>query len=129
MLYDVTPETTADSTGGRNTLAELRKHEDRAIHSPPTWRGSTSMSPYTWFATHLLEQKGDIRVIQILLGHKRLETTALYAQVATRLLRELISPLDTLQPAQGASWSAPTWRSRISSAPTVLPGGRHSAAT
>jgi len=50
------------------------------------------------FATHLLEQKVDIRVIQVLLGHKKLETTALYAQVATDLLREVVSPLDTLEP-------------------------------
>ncbi len=48
------------------------------------------------FATHLLEQKVDIRVIQVLLGHKKLETTALYAQVATDLLREVVSPLETL---------------------------------
>jgi site-specific recombinase XerD len=51
------------------------------------------------FATHLLEQRVDIRVIQVLLGHKKLETTALYAQVATDLLREVVSPLDRLQPA------------------------------
>jgi integrase/recombinase XerD len=46
------------------------------------------------FATHLLEQKVDIRIIQVLLGHKKLETTSLYAQVATDLLRSVISPLD-----------------------------------
>jgi integrase/recombinase XerD len=51
------------------------------------------------FATHLLEQKVDIRVIQVLLGHKKLETTALYAQVATEVLREVVSPLDSLKPA------------------------------
>ncbi len=50
------------------------------------------------YATHLLEQKVDIRVIQVLLGHKRLDTTALYAQVATDVLREVVSPLEALRP-------------------------------
>jgi site-specific recombinase XerD len=44
----------------------------------------------------LLEQKVDIRVIQVLLGHKKLESTALYTQVATEVLREVVSPLDIL---------------------------------
>ena len=51
------------------------------------------------FATHLLEQKVDIRIIQVLLGHKKLETTALYTQVATETLRQVISPLEPAQPA------------------------------
>jgi site-specific recombinase XerD len=50
------------------------------------------------FATHLLEQKVDIRVIQVLLGHQKLENTALYTQVATRTLREVTGPLERLQP-------------------------------
>ena len=49
------------------------------------------------FATHLLEQKVDIRIIQVLLGHQKLNNTARYAHVATRTLTEVASPLDALK--------------------------------
>ena len=50
------------------------------------------------FATHLLEQGENIRTIQVLLGHKKLETTALYTHVATETLRQVISPLEPTRP-------------------------------
>lgn len=49
------------------------------------------------FATHLLEQGVDIRVIQILLGHKKLETTARYSHIANTTLKAVKSPLEYLE--------------------------------
>ena len=48
------------------------------------------------FATHLLEQHEDIRVIQVLLGHKKITNTMRYSHVATNLLREVKGPLEYL---------------------------------
>jgi integrase/recombinase XerD len=48
------------------------------------------------FATHLLERGTDIRVIQALLGHDKLETTARYTRVATAMIAKIESPLDGL---------------------------------
>jgi site-specific recombinase XerD len=88
---------------GLNPIESLSTRQlNRAIHAAAkTAQIDKRVSLHTLrhsFATHLLEQKVDIRVIQVLLGHKRLDTTALYAQVATDLLREVVSPLDTLEP-------------------------------
>ena len=86
---------------GQNSVNPLTTRQlNRACHAAAEAAGiDKRVSLHTLrhsFATHLLEQKVDVRVIQLLLGHKKLETTALYAQVATRTLRQVKSPLDHL---------------------------------
>jgi integrase/recombinase XerD len=88
---------------GLNPIESLSTRQlNRAIHAAAEAAGiDKRVSMHTLrhsFATHLLEQKVDIRLIQVMLGHKKLETTALYAQVATDILREVVSPLESLHP-------------------------------
>jgi len=76
---------------------------NRVCHSAARLAGiKKRVSMHTFrhsFATHLLDQGVDIRVIQVLLGHQDIRFTARYSRVATHILHETTSPLDIL----------PTW--------------------
>jgi integrase/recombinase XerD len=83
---------------GPMTTRQLNRicHMAAELADLPRW-----VSPHTLrhsFATHLLEQNIDVRVIQVLLGHSKLETTVRYTQVAANIIREVMSPLDRLTP-------------------------------
>ncbi len=88
---------------GQNPVNPLTTRQlNRAVHAAAHMAEiNKRVTPHTLrhsFATHLLEQDIDIRVIQVLLGHAKLDTTALYARVATTTIRAVISPLDRLGP-------------------------------
>ena len=78
------------------TTRQLNRLFHLAAEAAETKKGATLHSLRHSFATHLLESKLDIRMIQALLGHKRLDTTAHYTRVATDLISKVVSPLDQL---------------------------------
>jgi integrase/recombinase XerD len=90
---------------GQDPIKPLSTRQlNRAVHEAARRAGiDKRVSPHTLrhsFATHLLEEHVDIRVIQVLLGHAKLETTAIYTQVATRTICTVTSPLDKLTPLE-----------------------------
>jgi integrase/recombinase XerD len=98
---------------GRNPVEPLSTRQlNRASTPPPRRQGSRSgcrrMRCGTASRRTSLEQDTDIRVIQVLLGHAKLDTTALYTRVANTTIRAVVSPLDRLaslseeEPRQGA---------------------------
>src|SRR5438046_797099 len=84
---------------GRGRVQPMTTRQfNRACHAAAEAAGiEKNVSPHTLrhsFATHLLEQNIDVRVIQVLLGHAKLDTTALYTRVATKTISEVMSPLE-----------------------------------
>jgi site-specific recombinase XerD len=86
---------------GQNPVNPVTERQiNRAVTAAKDLAGiAKRVSPHTLrhsFATHLLEQGADIRVIQVLLGHAKLETTAQYTRVAVSTIRDVESPLERL---------------------------------
>lgn len=97
---------------GRDRINPLTTRQlNRVCHMAAELAGLPNwVAPHTLrhsFATHLLEQNIDIRVIQVLLGHAKLDTTALYTRVATNTIRAVMSPLDRLTPLRPRSDQPP----------------------
>jgi integrase/recombinase XerD len=83
--------------GGRLTERSLQKMFYQALKKSGIKKEATCHSLRHSFATHLLEQGTDIRYIQELLGHKRIETTQIYTKVTSQNLKNIKSPLDALE--------------------------------
>jgi integrase/recombinase XerD len=84
---------------GRNPVQPMTTRQlNRACHAAAQAAGiERNISLHTLrhsFATHLLEQNIDVRVIQVLLGHAKLDSTALYTRVATKTIQQVTSPLE-----------------------------------
>lgn len=73
---------------------QLNRYVHEAAERADIHKRLTSHTLRHCFATHLLERGVDIRYIQVLLGHKKLHTTAGYTHVATQVLGAIISPLE-----------------------------------
>lgn len=86
-INPISPRQLSRAFGSAKNMAGIRK--TATLH---TLRHS--------FATHLLEANTDVRVIQVLLGHAKLSTTAQYTHVATKTIRDTVSPFEMLASLQ-----------------------------
>ena len=97
---------------GRDPMLPMTTRQfARVVHAAAAMAGiKKRVTPHTLrhsFATHLIEQKTDVRFIQVLLGHAKLDTTMLYTHVATNVICSVTSPLDRLTPLTGKSSDPP----------------------
>jgi site-specific recombinase XerD len=92
---------------GRDPLLPMTTRQfNRVVHAAADSAAiKKRVTPHTLrhcFATHLLEEKTEVRLIQVLLGHARADTTALYAQVATNVIRAVTAAVIDIAPSARA---------------------------
>ena len=87
----------ATGPGSRSRRAPSRSPAGRHLSNPASAKPITPHSLRHAFAVHLLESGTDLRTIQLLLGHRNLNTTSRYLRIATSKVCATASPLDALQ--------------------------------
>lgn len=93
---DANPYVFDSLRGGHVTVSTIQKiveHASNEAGIPKRVHVHTLRHSY---ATHLLEQGTDLRIIQRLLGHSSVKTTEIYTHVSTSLIKNVVNPLDTL---------------------------------
>jgi len=93
---DANPYTFDSSRGGHLSVKSAQKIVEKAVIKANIKKNVHVHTLRHSYATHLLEQGTDLRIIQKLLGHADIKTTQLYTQVSTALIKNVKSPLDTL---------------------------------
>jgi len=94
---DTNPYVFDSNRGGHLTTMSVQKIVENAGKKAGVTKNVHVHTLRHSYATHLLEQGTDLRIIQRLLGHADIKTTQLYTQVSTALIKNVKSPLDTLE--------------------------------
>jgi len=96
LKYQPTEFLFENPSGGKYSATSIRSFYKRSLIKSGIQKKVTIHTLRHSFATHLLEHGTDIRYIQELLGHKKLETTQIYTHVTKPSLQNLKSPLDKI---------------------------------
>jgi site-specific recombinase XerD len=96
LRNDSNPYVFDSSKGGHLTVKSVQKIVEKAVNKAEINKDVHVHTLRHSYATHLLEAGTDLRIIQRLLGHADIKSTQIYTHVSTALIKNIRSPLDTL---------------------------------